>query len=282
MGSSCCKTEATEVEVVSRRDPRLSCRRDTPDHRDLHLEFPAKSDTVVDLRPYESFPVFTQGFLASCTANALSAAYHFSMRKQLGDGCDFTPSRLFIWYNERAQEGLTDQNAGTMLRDGIKVLHKLGVCSEDMWPYILHYSGGVPQWRQKPSQECYDQAAKCKVEGYARVAQDVESLKNCLRNGFPFIFLMVVLDSFMGAELAKTGAMAMPPGDRIRGSHALVAVGFEAKRTFLIRNSWGEEWGDRGYFHMPYGYICCPLLTCDFWVINWVQPFSEAKQKSLT
>ena len=48
---------------------------------------------------------------------------------------DFTPSRLFIYYNERYVEHSVDRDAGAMLRDGIKVMEKLGVCPETLWKY---------------------------------------------------------------------------------------------------------------------------------------------------
>lgn len=61
---------------------------------------------LVDLRPLNGgFAIFNQGHLGSCTANALAAAYHFTLHKQNVENDaqfkDFTPSRLFIYYNER-------------------------------------------------------------------------------------------------------------------------------------------------------------------------------------
>lgn len=95
---------------------------DIPDHRDLHMTFSTTKEAskeikkksegskeVVDLRPQNGgFPIFNQGHLGSCTANALAAAYHFTLHKQNvenhADFKDFTPSRLFIYYNERCWE----------------------------------------------------------------------------------------------------------------------------------------------------------------------------------
>lgn len=74
------------------------------------------------------------------TANALAAAYHFTLHKQNVENHagfkDFTPSRLFIYYNERYMEGSVDRDAGAMLRDGIKCMEKLGVCPEVTWKYL--------------------------------------------------------------------------------------------------------------------------------------------------
>src|SRR5207245_2823706 len=81
----------------------------------------------VDLRP-QCPPVYNQGELGSCTANAIGAAFEFSRLKQ--KETDFMPSRLFIYYNERVMEGTVDSDSGAQIRDGIKCISKQGVCSE--------------------------------------------------------------------------------------------------------------------------------------------------------
>ena len=75
--------------------------------------------------------------------------------------------------------------------------------------------------------------------------------------------------------------MLMPqPGDKVRGGHAVTAVGYDDfQEVFIVRNSWGEGWGDKGYFYMPYAYITNPDLASDFWAINMVESFKNAKAK---
>ena len=41
------------------------------------------------------------------------------------------------------------------------------------------------------------------------------------------------------------------------------------------------RWGDKGYFYMPYEYICHPSLASDFWAINWVEGFKNASAKPI-
>jgi len=55
------------------------------------------------------------------------------------------------------------------------------------------------------------------------------------------------------------------------GGHAVLAVGYDdASQTFLVRNSWGADWGQNGYFTMPYAYLTTRGLSSDFWTIRIV------------
>jgi len=300
---------ATEIQVESskkhpslltlplRTNVKFGWKPDLPDHRDHHVSFPTVaapssikkksegSKDTVDLRPLNGgFPIFDQGHLGSCTANALAASFHFAMNKMEvengKDWTDFTPSRLFIYYNERLMEGSVNQDAGAMIRDGIKTMAKVGVCPESVWKY----DDGPDFFKQQPDTKAYEMASKCRVEGYARVAQDLSQFKMCLNSGYPFVFGFTVLSSFQTAEVARTGKMVMPqPTDQQLGGHAVCCVGYDdAQQVFIVRNSWGEGWGDKGYFYMPYEYMCHPALASDFWAINWVEGFKNAGPKSPT
>jgi len=59
------------------------------------------------------------------------------------------------------------------------------------------------------------------------------------------------------------------PGEKVLGGHAVALVGFDDKnKEFIVRNSWGSNWGDRGYFYMPYDYVLSQELSSDFWTIK--------------
>src|SRR6266480_4518671 len=92
---------------------RLGYIRDSHDPRDLHFDAPEhllqSLPSQVDLAPLCP-AVYDQGDLGSCTANAIAAAFEFEMKKQ--ELADFMPSRLFIYYYERALEGSISEDAG--------------------------------------------------------------------------------------------------------------------------------------------------------------------------
>src|SRR5947209_9795436 len=109
---------------------------DVPDQRDHLYAAPAQYlkalPALTDLRA-KCPPVYDQGQLGSCTANAIGGAIEFDQMKERLPQISI-PSRLFIYYNERVIEGTVNTDAGAMLRDGIKTVAKQGACPEPMWP----------------------------------------------------------------------------------------------------------------------------------------------------
>ena len=124
------------TKIPRRSNACYGWKPDLPDHRDLLYSAPIvalqKLPAKVDLSN-GCPPVYDQGQLGSCTANAISAALQFDQKKQKLKSV--MPSRLFIYYNERDIEGTVNQDSGAMIRDGIRSVNKLGSCPEKMWPY---------------------------------------------------------------------------------------------------------------------------------------------------
>jgi C1A family cysteine protease len=240
--------------------------RDVPDHRDRYWQAPALASTelpdAVDLRP-QCPPVYDQGELGSCTANAIAGAIQFDEIRS-GIAPTWTPSRLFIYYNERALEGTVDSDSGAQLRDGIKVIAAEGVCKESEWPY------DVSRFAERPPQQVYSDAVRDRVGSYQRLTPSLAQLKTCVASGFPFVFGFTVFSSFESAEVASSGMIPLPqPSESRVGGHAVVCVGYDdGPQTFIIRNSWGPRWGARGYGLMPYAYMLDPGLAADFWTIR--------------
>src|ERR1700716_1029968 len=221
---------------------------DQPDQRD-HLyaappHFLAALPASTDLRA-RCPAVYDQGALGSCTANAIGGAIEFDRLKQKLP--DFVPSRLFIYYNERVIEGTVHSDSGAQIRDGIKTVASQGVCPEPEWPY------DISKFTLKPSPKAYKDATADRAVSYQALVQEVNQMKGCLASGYPFVFGFTVYESFESAAVAKSGEVPLPgPGEAVLGGHAVVAVGYdEARRRFLIRNSWGTSWGVKGYFTMP-------------------------------
>jgi C1A family cysteine protease len=250
---------------------------DHPDQRDLIYAAPrpviSKLPSKADLRK-TCPPVYDQGELGSCTANAIGAAFEFELIKQNPDTA-FTPSRLFIYYNERVMENSVNSDSGAMIRDGMKSANKQGVCPEKMWPYdAIKFASRAPA-------SCYTNALGHQVLSYHRIPRNLNQMKGCIAEGFPFVIGFSVYESFESAAVAKLGVLNLPKKDEIKiGGHAVMIVGFDDKsQRFIARNSWGLQWGQKGYFTIPYAYLTDANLSDDFWTIRIVEAAMDAKKK---
>ncbi len=243
-------------------------RPDLPDARDYKLLdheplLPAAAlPASVDLRA-QCPPVYDQGQLGSCTANSIGAGVQFLQTKQ---GIpNFIPSRLFIYYQERVDQGDVSHDTGASIRESAKAVATYGVPPEAEWPYV------ISQFAQKPPANTYADALQTKVTQYLAVAQDAQQMKSCLASGYPIHIGFSVYSSFESAAVAQSGVAPMPnlKTEKLLGGHAVVVVGYDdASGTWLCRNSWGTGWGMAGYFTFPYAYLTNSQLSGDFWTLR--------------
>lgn len=236
-------------------------RRQLPDHRDmpLRLAAPVTLPPHVDLRPAMP-PVYDQGELGSCTANAIAAAVQYERRRQ--NLPDFQPSRLAIYYAERALEHTTHTDSGAMIRDGMRVVNKTGVADEGLWPY------DISKFARKPPTRYYAEAKKHLTTAYYAVQQDATAMRTALAASFPIVVGFTVYESFESDAVAASGVVPMPGrNESVLGGHAVLVVGYDdPSQRFIVRNSWGTGWGQAGYFTIPMSYLTNSNLASDFWV----------------
>lgn len=236
---------------------------DLPDHRDLIFKRVKPKVKILDESDWRKFcsPVEDQDNLGSCTANAgvgVNEILDLSTGQPLID-----MSRLFLYFNTRRLEGTILWDSGASIRNTIKAWAKWGICPENLWPYVIE------KFAQAPPTKCYTKALKHKALVYERI-ETLNDMLGCLSEGYPFIFGFTVYPSFETEAVARTGKMIMPKkNERPLGGHAVVAVGHSIpEKIFIIRNSWGPGWGDKGYFYMPFNYLIDRNLSDDLWVVR--------------
>jgi len=113
----------------------------------------------------------------------------------------------------------------------------------------------------------------------------LNQMKGCLASGYPFVFGFTVYESFESDQVAKTGVAPMPAtNEKVLGGHAVLAAGYDdGSQRFLVRNSWGPDWGMGGYFTLPYAYLTDANLADDFWTVRMVAKTSaqlEAEKRA--
>lgn len=229
------------VNIEKRFSSYIITRELLPDKVDLRSKFP---------------PVYSQGNLGSCTAQALCAVHSF---------CDpeFIGSRLFLYYNERVLENTISEDSGATISNGVVSMEKHGICKEISYPYI------VGNFKKKPDPECYTSALIHRAVSSKQVSNDVDEIKRALVSGFPIVCGIAIYSSFESSKTTRTGIVDLPQeGEKRLGGHAVVIVGYqESEQRFILRNSWGMFWGDEGYFTLPYEYITSDRYCSDLWVI---------------
>ena len=238
--------------------------RDPEDPRDYQAVFSAGAQLPrqVDLRPRCS-PVENQRHIGSCVANAVVGAAEYLEAIATGSNRPPDLSRLFVYFNARYLHGAQMKDSGTYVRAAMASLTFYGVCLESIWPY------DPSRYAQPPSAEAYRDAQKRQGLEYARIRPGDE-IKQALAAGFPVAFGTAIPKACY-VQATNGGRLPMPdsvPQDEIVG-HAMLLVGYDLDQGhYIIRNSWGEEWGDRGYCYAPLALIDTYPHSTDFWVLR--------------
>jgi C1A family cysteine protease len=200
---------------------------------------------AVDLRGYCP-PVYDQGDLGCCTAFAIAKGLRELQQRQRKETA--TPlSALFFYFEERVPQRKTGQDSGATIAEGMKVLLDEGCAPEADFPFQ------PKRFTLKPPAAAYSHAGTWKVGKTYHLA-GLDGVKTSLARGYAVAVGFTCYPGF--DKVGKDGWLPMPkPGEKADGGHAVVAVGYnDAAKCLILRNSWGADWGDHGYFYMPYAY----------------------------
>lgn len=235
----------------------------------------------VDLRRWCS-PIENQESIGSCTANAGVGMIEFYEKRAFNKHID--ASRLFLYKVTRNLLQWTG-DTGAYLRTTMAGMVLFGVPPEKYWPY------DTSKFDEEPNAFCYSFAQNFQALRYYRLdplgtPKDklLKRIKTNLAHKMPSMFGFTVYASISQAR--NNGKIPFPTkGDKRRGGHAVMAVGYDdemvientagnqkTRGALLIKNSWGESWGDEGYGWLPYDYVTRGLAN-DWWALmkkEWV------------
>jgi len=238
--------------------------RDKVDDRDktYRLKRPGLAPPSTHRKNIGQFPWrYDQGNIGSCVGHGVCET--FKRVLQVRNLQHFDPSRLFAYYIAR-EDKLAD--TGASIRDAIKAINKLGICSEQVWPYLPE------KYADRPPDVAFTEAEMHQCLCYARVGQTKLDIMDAVSNGYPVVYGKQLYESFMSQEAAKTGIIRKPKRCREEhyGGHCMVIFDYDETGTVEL-NSWGDAWGQAGVCHVPWEYVLDKRLCSDFWVIYKVE-----------
>ena len=246
----------------------LNWKKEPLDERDI----PSKRYSLAPITLPNKFelplevPIYDQEDIGSCVANSACSCYRYESAQVLNN-FSFEPSRLFVYYNARLLQNWQNEDSGAYIRDGFKALNKWGLANESVWPYITR------DFAKKPTTQVYSNGLNNVTVKYATVQQSENAIKQTLLSGAAISFGFNVYSSFFGNWDNITGIMPIPkPNEYLEGGHAVTIIGWDdSKKSFLIQNSWGTEWGLQGKFWMPYSFLLNSNEADDFWCIEEIK-----------
>jgi len=190
-----------------------------------------------------------QGSFNSCCANGGTSALEYY---EVLNGTFENKSRMAVYYWARMYDGLLAKDEGTTIRSTMKALNKIGAPPERIWPYIERNL-----WT-RPTPDVEQIASQHQITSYHAVPQDdLNAILHCIGSGYPVVLAINIFPAFESVDTLRMGMVPMPiKGERSLGAHAVCLLGYSMDKKLLLgANSWGSEWGDSGFFWLPFDYI---------------------------
>lgn len=234
--------------------------------------------TVVDLRSGFT-AIKNQGQTGACTAFSLTSIYEYILKSNKQE--EFDLSEAFLFYNARKKSGDENKLTGSRIDYAIESLVEDGICLEEKW---TNRNGSEKEiqtfYTTEPSPEAKSDALLRRVKKAVNVKRTIDDIKSALEDGYPIEISTTLFDSF-GND--PSGVISYPTEEEILSArtaninrgHAMVICGFsDEDKLFVVRNSWGTDFGDNGYCYLPYSYVTNDELTSYAAAIIEVATFS--------
>lgn len=225
-------------ELFTRYEPKPT--NTLPKSADLRKHFP---------------PIKNQGQQGACASFSLTSVFEYFLNNDTQKTDNM--SEAYVYFNAREIQGNTNIDEGANLYDVIRGMADKGVCFEELCPY------DPSVFNKRPSDEAYEDGKDHTVTNAIDVPISVETVKSAINDGYPVVGCFRI---FKSLEENTSGYIPMPTKNERsteeESFHAMVICGYNDKHGhFIVRNSWGTNFGDNGYCYLPYSYLRDSDLT---------------------
>jgi C1A family cysteine protease len=246
-----------------RRQPKriLNCRPSRKTEEDWTFEVAADAE-VIDAAPAipaskdlrtEWWKVADQGTTGSCVGWATADSvlrWHFVKANRLPSTQLLSPR--FVWMASKETDQFITrptgfiETEGTSLKAALDVARKFGVVRDTVLPFASGklYPGQANSF--------YAVAAQRKISAYFNLGTNLSNWRTWLATKGPILTRLDVDDSWYAAT-ENGGNLDDYKRETRRGGHAVALVGYTSDR-FIVRNSWGTDWADRGFGYASLAY----------------------------
>ena len=216
---------------------------------------PAAPPASVDLRA-AWWDIGNQESTGSCVGWGSTdgvARYHFVKAGRLGQTAKLSPR--FTWMASKETDEFTSrpetmiEGAGTSLKAALDILRRYGAVPEGLLPFHIKTN-----MYQDDENVFYAAAATRKIASYVNMQRNLASWRSWLASNGPILVALNVDHTWDNATATQGKLDTFMPAT-VRGGHCVCCVGYTADRRFIIRNSWGTAWGDKGFAYASEAYI---------------------------
>lgn len=223
---------------------------------------------AVDLRQYFT-EIKDQGNLGTCSVFSLVSIYEYILKKT---NREHDLSERFVYYNVLNDAGCID-DTGSSLYGVVESITKYGTCLEEFCKY------DIAQYQLAPSVEAYTNAETHKIKCAKNIKVNRTDIMSALSEGYPIAISLKIYDSF---GINNNGFVFRPSDEEIEegkyGNHAMVICGYSTDdKVYIVRNSWGKDFGDKGYCYIPFSYIEDSNFTNSACIITSINEGEEVK-----